>query len=120
MTVLEIADDDLVLTAADRKTKVFALGTILVPEDIRGLVESYKLARPSSVADDQLQCLDPKADERVAKHSVCRIVRMMLTMLVVIGVPLVYISFLQQVLPDYSWDVHGPCQSHISALASET
>jgi len=44
--------------------------------------------------------------------------RMALTMLVVVGFPVVYMRFLQQVLPGYKWDVHGPCEMRLSSMPS--
>lgn len=195
MTAVEDSDGNVLVTAADRKTKGIAIGLILVPkvaiavylwwlgarwlvattsfqelllnavalafiteldeliymalvpEDIQVLVQSYKLEKPRlretvelntldlklpdsfakpCASKEELQGLGDKGDEwanTLAQHRdrrLClRIARMVFTIVVLIGLPIVYMRYLQQVLPGYQWDVHGPCESRIDALMLE-
>jgi len=94
------------------------------PEDIKALVQMYKIARPGGTpalaspskagvgSDDAYMLLARKHNRQTLKRIVC----MILTMLSLVALPVVYLRYLQQVLPGYKWDVHGPCESRMSAL----
>mmetsp|Transcript_25935 Transcript_25935/g.86367 ORF Transcript_25935/g.86367 Transcript_25935/m.86367 type:complete len:92 (-) Transcript_25935:57-332(-) len=84
----------------------------------------YKIARPGGTpalaspskagvgSDDAYMLLARKHNRQTLKRIVC----MILTMLSLVALPVVYLRYLQQVLPGYKWDVHGPCESRMSAL----
>jgi len=115
----------------------------LVPEDIQVLVRSYKLSLvvgPEAVdgeatddgveteADDfwrsdgsvdGLGTDDERITRRRDRRLKYRVAGMVLTMLVIIGLPVIYIYHLQQVLPGYRWDVHAPCESRLGLLLDE-
>merc|ERR1712217_588658 len=149
MTVVEDDDDNVVLTAADRRTKGIVIGTILVPkvaiatclwwlgarwlvattsfqelllnavalafiteldeliytamvpEDIQVLIQSYKIAKASQNQTVH-EVLDTQGDDRVptmTRHRnrtfLLRMMGMLLTLCVIVGLPIVYIRFLQ-------------------------
>jgi len=94
---------------------------VLVPEDIQAMVLSYRIARPhfsreymlgADGDEDDLSSLRSQRDRRLLR----RICVMMSTVTVVICLPIFYMRFLQQVLPGYRWDVHGPCEAQLQAL----
>jgi len=96
--------------------------TVLVPEDIKATVQSYAIARPLRAnnpfaVDDQEVCWESFKARR-DRHLFLRIVGMALTVFVVVGLPVLFMRCMQQVLPGYKWDVHGPCESRLSALLS--
>jgi len=94
------------------------------PEDIKALVQMYKIARPGpeSVASPSKAATVGGDDahtvimRRHSRQTLKRIFCMLLTMLSLLVLPMIYMRFLQQVLPGYKWDVHGPCESRISNL----
>jgi len=96
----------------------------VLPEDIKALVQMYKIARPcgESVASPSKAATIGGDDaytvimRRHSRQTLKRIFCMLLTMLSLLVLPMIYMRFLQQVLPGYKWDVHGPCESRISSL----
>jgi len=94
------------------------------PEDIKALVQMYKIARPcgESVVSPSKAATIGGDDaytvimRRHSRQTLKRIFCMLLTMLSLLVLPMIYMRFLQQVLPGYKWDIHGPCESRISDL----
>jgi len=96
----------------------------VIPEDIKALVQMYKIARPGPesvaspskaatvVGDDAYTVIMRRHSRQTLKRIFC----MLLTMLSLLVLPMIYMRFLQQVLPGYKWDIHGPCESRISDL----
>jgi len=92
---------------------------VIVPEDIQALVGMYKIARsgygckPDIVAEHFHETCSTMLEEsdRAARR---RIARILVTMAVVTALPILYMRYLQNVLPGYRWDVHAPCESRVA------
>jgi hypothetical protein len=96
---------------------------VIVPEDIKALVQLYKITRRcdefrlrhanSCIEDfEYLQTMDNDRDNKFKM----RIIWMLSVMLVVMALPVTYMYRLQHVLPDYRWDIHAPCEARIADI----
>mmetsp|Transcript_51133 Transcript_51133/g.108645 ORF Transcript_51133/g.108645 Transcript_51133/m.108645 type:complete len:401 (-) Transcript_51133:228-1430(-) len=103
---------DLVLNAV-ALVFIMDLDTLIyhccVPVDVQAMVDMYRLARkrPKNehhTEEDTLRLLDKKTMRRIA--------RMVLAMTFVMAWTLVYMVFLQRVLPGYKWDLLDICESY--------
>lgn len=93
---------------------------VLVPEDIKATVQSYAISRPQRASNpfamnDEENGWDSFKARR-DRHLVLRIVGIVLTVLVVVCLPLLFMFRLQQALPGYRWDVHGPCELRLDEM----
>jgi len=84
----------------------------VVPADVQWMVDIHKIY---SQHDDGPQ---EKEDFRRWKRQqfVSRIMELLGTLLFVLIFPYVYMHYLQQVIPDYQWDVHEHCKEHVHGL----
>jgi len=86
----------------------------LVPEDVMALVNTYKIKRLYDVDFEE-----HKDDHEYLQHLrdrvfVWRMLNMIGSLVLVVGIPFVYFRFLQQVLPDYKWDIHEVCETWLA------
>mmetsp|Transcript_117225 Transcript_117225/g.338908 ORF Transcript_117225/g.338908 Transcript_117225/m.338908 type:complete len:138 (-) Transcript_117225:210-623(-) len=93
----------------------------LMPDDIKEMVQDFKIAVPPKIVksvstksqhEKDLLTFVAYRDWRLS----VMIARMASTALVVVGLPVVYIRYLQQVLPGYKWDVHANCEGFIREM----
>lgn len=81
--------------------------SVLVPEDVKELVQVYKIKRPHLPVDT----MDKQEKRQRRDEQFCRrLFHISVSAVIVIGFPIVYMHYLQQVLPEYRWDVHEVCE----------
>jgi len=81
---------------------------VAMPEDVMALVRLYKIARP------QEESPTPEHNENTViklrnRRFLSRISYMLSTIAVIGVLPVVYMNYLQQAIPEYRWDVQGLC-----------
>eukprot|EP00429_Kryptoperidinium_foliaceum_P065447 CAMPEP_0176061056 /NCGR_PEP_ID=MMETSP0120_2-20121206/30437_1 /TAXON_ID=160619 /ORGANISM="Kryptoperidinium foliaceum, Strain CCMP 1326" /LENGTH=411 /DNA_ID=CAMNT_0017394607 /DNA_START=79 /DNA_END=1314 /DNA_ORIENTATION=+ len=97
------------------------------PDDIHVFKQVFKIADPQAERESTEDATTDKEGDAASKKELekmklkfiayrdCNLVKLMLRMLftaaVVVGLPALYMYKLQQVLPDYKWDVHALCQA---------
>jgi len=85
---------------------------VLMPEDVMKLVSIYKIKRNSSP-------IDHRDEEKLMTEFCHRFGKMVMSGVLVVGVPCVYFIYLQQVLPGYKWDIHEVCTSWLDELQGD-
>mmetsp|Transcript_23334 Transcript_23334/g.51279 ORF Transcript_23334/g.51279 Transcript_23334/m.51279 type:complete len:404 (+) Transcript_23334:261-1472(+) len=95
---------------------------VMIPDDIQALVGLYKLKRQAAV--DLLKAIDDGDHKLVSelrdRKFRFRIMTMLASLAFVTLLPTAYIHYLQHVLPDYKWDVHGPCELRVSEMLGQS
>mmetsp|Transcript_120716 Transcript_120716/g.385475 ORF Transcript_120716/g.385475 Transcript_120716/m.385475 type:complete len:392 (-) Transcript_120716:158-1333(-) len=95
---------------------------VLVPTDIQAIVNTYKIMRVEH--EDHMKATQTEDMNHVHrmrdKAFVTRIVGMLLALAFNILFPMVYMYKLQQVIPGYQWDVHGPCEERVREMLGDT
>jgi len=86
----------------------------VVPRDVMQLVQDYKVARPNQASAPKLSPSPTKEEiekcnSARASRFIWRMVSIISTLAVITFVPMIYTYRLQQVIPDYKWDVHEYC-----------
>jgi len=87
----------------------------LIPDDIKAMVQTFKIASPPVIVRSQQAGLTHEHAELLTfidirdRRLAFMIGRMAVTTAVVVGFPVIYMMFLQQVLLGYRWDVHHAC-----------
>jgi len=93
----------------------------LIPDEIKESVQSTKIAIPPKLEKSGAATSQYQADLLTFVAYRDRRLKLMMgrmasTTMVVVGLPIVYTRYLQQVLPGYKWDVHANCEGYIREM----